>query len=376
MSTNLTIGAERILERRGAIGERERPAPAARPTLPPTPSSNRAIIAAAGARKTQIVVDGALSDPDRRVLVSTYTNGNLERIRRRLGAAHGGVPVNVEVMPWMTLLLREGACPYQSTVFGQPGLIAGVNFEHDTPRFAERGTRRYYLDRGGNVFGDVLSDLACLANENSGGEVIRRLEAIYDHIYIDEIQDLVGWDLEFLDLLFASRIGVTVVGDPRQHILFTNRRLKNKKYRGSEIVEWLGQRTAFCEVETRSESFRCNQPLCDFASGLFPQMEAMQSAENALSGHDGIFEISAEEVDGYVDRYRPVILRHDRRARTLGHAATNIGLAKGSTWNRVLIFPTRPMREYLADRDPTKLRAPERLYVAVTRARYSAAFVV
>lgn len=340
------------------------------------PSQNKAIIAAAGARKTQMVVEGALSDPDRRVLVTTYTNDNLDRLRRRLGERDGVVPTNVELMPWMTLLLREGANPYQSAVFGKPGLIGGVDFEHGTPRFAERGTRRYYLDRSRNVYGDVLSDLACRADEDSGGEVIRRLEAIYDHIFIDEVQDLVGWDLEFLDLLFASRIRVTVVGDPRQHILFTNRRSKNKKYRGSEIAEWIDQRTAVCEVETRSESFRCNQPLCDFASGLFPEMEAMQSAENALSGHDGIFEISAEEVDGYVDRYRPVILRHDRRARTLGHAATNIGLAKGSTWNRVLIFPTKPMREYLADRDPAKLSAPERLYVAVTRARYSAAFVV
>ncbi|MCE7031634.1 hypothetical protein LY625_03200 [Lysobacter sp. GX 14042] len=41
-----------------------------------------------------------------------------------------------------------------------------------------------------------------------------------------------------------------------------------------------------------------------------------------------------------------------------------------------MIFPTRPMVEYLKKRDPTKLKAPERLYVAVTRARFSVAFVV
>jgi DNA helicase-2/ATP-dependent DNA helicase PcrA len=340
------------------------------------PSPNRAIIAAAGARKTQMVVDGALSDPNRRVLVSTYTNDNLGRLRQRLGSEGGVVPSNIEVLPWMTLLLREGANPYQSAVFGEPGTIQGINFDHGTPRFAERGTRRYYLDGGGRVYGDLLSDLACRADESSGGEVIRRLEAIYDHIYVDEVQDLVGWDLEFIELLFRSRIGVTVVGDPRQHILFTNRRSKNRKYRGSEIAEWIAERTTLCEMETRSDSYRCNQPLCDFASGLFPEMEAMQSVENVLSGHDGIFEITEDEVAAYVERYRPAILRHDKRSKTLGHAAVNIGLAKGSTYDRVLIFPTRPMRDYLKHRDPAKLKAPERLYVAVTRARYSAAFVV
>jgi hypothetical protein len=340
------------------------------------PSPNKAIIAAAGARKTQMVVDGAVSDPDRRVLVTTYTNDNLRRIARRLGSGDGVIPANIEVMPWMTLLLREGANPYQGAVFAEPGLIQGVDFDRGTPLYATRGSRRYYLDGARNVYGDVLSDLACRANEDSGGEVIRRLEAIYDHIYIDEVQDLVGWDLEFLDLLFGSRIGVTVVGDPRQHILFTNRRSKNKQYRGSEIAEWIAERTAFCEVETRADSYRCNQHLCDFASGLFPQMEAMQSVENILTGHDGIFEITEGEVAGYIERYRPLVLRHNKKSRTFGHAAINIGLAKGSTWDRVLIFPTKPMREYLVHRDPTRLKAPERLYVAVTRARYSAAFVV
>jgi hypothetical protein len=34
------------------------------------------------------------------------------------------------------------------------------------------------------------------------------------------------------------------------------------------------------------------------------------------------------------------------------------------------------MKQYLASRELPKLRAPERLYVAVTRARYSVAFVV
>jgi hypothetical protein len=54
----------------------------------------------------------------------------------------------------------------------------------------------------------------------------------------------------------------------------------------------------------------------------------------------------------------------------------NFGISKGSTFDRVLIFPTTPMRQYLEHRDPSKLKRPESLYVAVTRARYSVAFVV
>jgi hypothetical protein len=34
------------------------------------------------------------------------------------------------------------------------------------------------------------------------------------------------------------------------------------------------------------------------------------------------------------------------------------------------------MKQYLADQDLSKLKKPERLYVAVTRARHSATFVI
>jgi ATP-dependent DNA helicase UvrD/PcrA len=54
----------------------------------------------------------------------------------------------------------------------------------------------------------------------------------------------------------------------------------------------------------------------------------------------------------------------------------NIGVSKGSTFDRVLIFPTNPIRQYLITKDHTRLKARERLYVAVTRARHSVAFAV
>jgi DNA helicase-2/ATP-dependent DNA helicase PcrA len=54
----------------------------------------------------------------------------------------------------------------------------------------------------------------------------------------------------------------------------------------------------------------------------------------------------------------------------------NIGLAKGRTYDRVLIFPTKPMKEYLKTQEVAKAGDIAKLYVAVTRARFSVAFVV
>lgn len=72
-----------------------------------------------------------------------------------------------------------------------------------------------------------------------------------------------------------------------------------------------------------------------------------------------------------------IIEREEGRVGQETHAAaSNIGVAKGSTYDRVLIFPTKPMLEYLKTNDLTKLPSRHRLYVAVTRARFSVTFVL
>jgi hypothetical protein len=171
-------------------------------------------------------------------------------------------------------------------------------------------------------------------------------------------------------------MSVTVVGDPRQHTLATANVPKNKRYRGSGFSDWLDERSDICVREDRLTSVRCNQPICDFASRVFPGLSPLEAAQTTMTGHDGVFSITPFGVQEYYEQHEPVVLRDRRTTDTLGLPAMNIGVAKGSTFDRVLIFPTRPMRQFLDDNDASKLSAPERLYVAVTRARHSVAFVV
>jgi DNA helicase-2/ATP-dependent DNA helicase PcrA len=341
----------------------------------PSPD-NRAIVAVAGACKTQTVIDEALAAPSRRVLITTYTNENLRQIFERIQAIAGVVPDNVDITSWYTLLLRDGVRPYQHSVLGDIGAVRGLNFEGQKQRFARKTERRYFLDGHGDVFRDGLADFVCTANVNAGGAVITRLESLYDRMYIDEVQDLVGYDLDVLDILFASKISVTVVGDPRQHTLATANVPKNKKYRGAGFSDWLDERSEICVREDRLTSVRCNQAICDFASSVFPDLPRLEAEQGETNGRDGVSIIRPFEVQEYYEEHKPVVLRDRRTTDTLGLPAMNIGVAKGSTFDRVLIFPTNPMRQFLDNGDASKLKAPERLYVAVTRARHSVAFVV
>jgi hypothetical protein len=338
---------------------------------------NIAILAAAGSRKTECTVEAALAVADGRVLITTYTDENQRHIVRRIEQKVGIVPKHITIMGWFSFLITHCLKPYQRALTGQPFMIGGLNFKGRRHRFTKKTDLRYFVDRNADLYRDGVSDFAIQLNAKTNGAVVKRLERIYSHLLIDEVQDLVGYDLDVLDRLLLSRINLLVVGDPRQHTFATNLGPRNTRYRGAGLAQWFSERAGQCTLETRNYSYRCNQAICDFADRLFPDLPPTKSRDVSASGHDGVFTVPANLLRDYLRDHGPVTaLRYDKNADTLGLAATNIGVAKGSTHDRVIIFPTKPMLAYLKDGDASKLKAPEKLYVAVTRARYSVAFVV
>ena len=337
----------------------------------------RAIIAAAGSRKTEEIIDSALSADCRRVLITTYTSENQRQIIRRIEQKVGCVPERIVVAGWFSFLISQCAKPFQRAIVGQCLRINGLNFTGRRNRFTPRTSVSYYLDRNNDMYRDGVADFVVELNRRTGGAVVRRLESIFGHIFVDEVQDLVGYDLDILDMLLNSRIAITMVGDPRQHTFATNMGPRNKQYRGIGLLKWFSERRGVCHVEERSVSYRCNQQICDFADAIYPNLPKTTSKGVERTGHDGVFLVPKRYAVRYFEMYRPVtVLRYSKRDNTLDLPAMNIGVSKGSTFDRVMIFPTEPMLTYLKDRDEKKLRSPEKLYVAVTRARYSVAFVV
>ena len=342
-------------------------------------ASNKFVIASAGARKTQAVVEAATTvSQERRVLVTTYTTLNQREIVSRLPPPTDRAAHRITVQGWLPFLLEHGVRPYQRLVIGDNRRLDSFNFNESRNRFASKNEVRYWLDSRDAIFRQSLSEFACVANAKSGGAVIQRLERIFDYVCIDEAQDLVGWDLELLELLFRSQIEVLIVGDPRQHTYATNDSPKNKPHRGAGLVAWVKKKRKLVELEENSTSYRCNQEICDFADSLFPDLPRTTSANTEITGHDGVFRIRKNEVLEYVRRYSPQVLRERSDSAVQGLKALNIGQTKGLTYDRVLIFPTAPMAKFVKAGDDSKLkpRSRCRLYVAVTRARHSTTFVI
>lgn len=339
-----------------------------------TPSNkNRVFISCAGSGKTTSIVDEALKQHNQRILITTYTNEGVDQIKDYLLQKFGCYPSNVDVMSWFSFLIREGVRPYQNHM-GDHERVRSVFYQNKGGRYHRKDD---YFTSVNDIYSNKTSEFIVNCNNKSGGLIVNRLEKIYDHIFIDELQDLASYDLDFLESLFESNINVLAVGDPRQATYSTNKAGRHRQYRRSNIFVWVKklQAEGKIAIEERNTCYRSNAAICEFANNLFPALPGMVPNNKELTGHDGIFQISSSAVDEYIGKFNPKVLRYDKRIDTQGHDAINIGVSKGRTYDRVLIFPTKKMLKYLDTQRPSDAGDITKLYIAVTRARHSVAFV-
>lgn len=337
-------------------------------------------LAVAGGRKTQSIVDEcSAADDGRRILVLTYTQANQDEVRTRLSRL-APLDAYVEVLGWFSFLMAHWIRPYLPLNFSGRRL-RGLNFDGDPGQYATGQSR--FLDSEGRAYKRHLAHLAMDVSGASSGAVMDRLGHIYDTIYVDEAQDLNGYDLEVLDALIDSPISLTLVADVRQAILLTNPRdPKNKQFKGIKVKEWFEMRedAGRLDVTRETRTWRSNQTIADFADSIFdatwefPRTESLNDQE---TGHDGVFTVAVADASAYVATFDPLCLRHSAAiAKAIDLPFINIGIAKGLDVERVLVWPTSGVLEFLSKGKPLDPTPCCSLYVAVTRARASVAFVV
>jgi ATP-dependent DNA helicase UvrD/PcrA len=341
-------------------------------------STNSVIISAAGGGKTTRIVNNALADSAERSVLLTYTDNNIGELKKRFYELNSAIPGHVEIWSWYTFLLREMARPYQNAIFD--GRIDGIFWvEGRSETFAD-ATKidQYYFHGSSRIYSDKIARFVCECDKASGGAVIKRLEQRFDQLYIDEIQDMAGWDIEIIELLLKSKIGVTLMGDHRQATFRTNNAAKNSGYGGVNIIrkfrEW--NKAKLCSLTYEVETYRCNQHIADIADGFFPHEPKTKSLNHETTGHDGVFVITSADVADYMDEFQPQVLRLDIKTDCRGFPAMNFGESKGLTFERVLIFPHKLGQKWLSTGKLIHVeKSASKMYVGVSRAKHSVTFV-
>lgn len=359
---------------------------------------DRLIIAAAGSGKTTYLANEALGQ-NGKVLILTYTLSNEDVIKRRLIQKVGCIPSNITIQTWFSFLLQHGVKPYQGSLNDSlfdrniRGMLlvnnaSGLRYQNGSRPvyWGESDFDKHYFTKDFKIYSDKISKFVFKCNIQSNGAVIDRLSRIYDHVFIDEVQDLAGHDLELLKLLFKSSISVLLVGDPRQVTYLTHRERKYAQYRYGKIREFVNNELGKCitcrvDETTLGASHRCNQIICKYSSRLFPSLPESTPCSCCLQSgidHQGVFLVKPSHLNKYVQAFNVMQLRWDRKTNVLPNMSVmNFGEAKGETFDRVIIYPTKDMEKWVKDSSTTLSDgARAKFYVALTRARYSATIVM
>lgn len=343
-------------------------------------SSNTVIISAAGSGKTYRICEHAISNQnsENKVLLITYTNRGKEAIIKEYKKQNLGVlDKNVIVKTWFQFLLSEWIKPYQASFFNDINLIKSFDFTQAYGYVNKRpisSPSRYI--RGSNILSNEASRLALLLNDKSSNAVINRLEKIYEYIYIDEVQDLSGDDINILEILFDSKIYTFCVGDPKQSTYQTYNTKKYKSKTGRNIYQYYSalNKDSIVTIDVNNKSRRCNSDICKLANIVHPVDPIIESLENEDNPHKGVYIISSSDVTDYYDSFRPMILRYDKRTQCEFTEVINYGVSKGMTFERVMIYPNQPLVKLI--KNGTPLKSPEKYYVAATRAKHSVCLVI
>ena len=369
-------------------------------------NNNRLIIAAAGSGKTTFLIHEAMKFRDERVLITTYTEANEEEIKNKFVRKYKCIPSHVTIQTWFSFLIQQGVKPYQGTfnellfqkeIKGMilcngnegkyPIKIKGRTFYH--PMNEETNFKMHYFTKSFKLYSDRLPKFVVKSNDATDGELFSRVSRIYKHIFVDEIQDLAGYDLEILKLLFKTESNIILVGDPRQVTYLTHHEGKYDQYKEGRIKDFIIDKCKrpikyTIDETTLNSSHRNNKEICDFSSMLynsfgFNPIEPCKCEEcrNHEIQFEGIYLVKPDDVENYLINFNPIQLRWDIRKEVHpNYRVYNFGESKGKTFERVLIYPTKDMENWVYDNSVELTNAARaKFYVAITRAKYSVAIV-
>lgn len=303
-----------------------------------------------------------------------------------------------------TFYLEDMVRPYQRVVF--PDRITTISFTESNPHLMPgttfhikgRGEKRadgtinplhYLTPCKTKAYSGLLAKLATHIAKQSKDAAARRLNEVYERIFFDEVQDLVGWDYDVIKSINkVMPNSICCVGDFRQTIYTTTFGHKAPQTL-QEKVDYLVVKLKF-EKKSMPKNRRCVQEICDLSdtihAGLYDKtISGVEKIPEDIAHHCGAFIVKQSQVTGYLTAFQPQVLRWSsttgRKYLPDNLLCYTFGSCKGLGFDRVLVIPPDKHLKFLGgdltvfEKDKTE-ESRNKFYVAVTRARYSLAFVV
>lgn len=342
---------------------------------------NEALIAVAGAGKTEGIVQ-RFAHSEKRTLFITYTSTGQADLKSRLMAA--APRAGHEVLGWYGFLIDHFLKPFIPDYLGPGSRYLGFDRDYRPERW-HKGHRKHF-DSEGRVGGQSIAFVTRKISEANQRQPIERLESIYEQIVIDEVQDLAANDLVILEYLLESRLSILMVGDMRQTVFETSTSdRKYPQFRKAAKLGWfeMMNEKGLLDLRFSSVNKRCHRDIVRVSNFVF---SPDYNFPNATSEHCdigegfGLHHVSPDQVSSYCEKFKPLALRWGKGSEKEWDTRLDFdtfGNVKGRTVDHVLIFPTDAMKKFLAGGAPIEKDEPAaKFYVGLTRARHSVGFVL
>lgn len=367
---------------------------------------NELWLAGAGSGKTNKIITDAIDiiKSGGRVLVVTYTINNQAELRSRFSKLYGANSENFVVKGLFSFYLEDLVRPYQNEIFSDrittisftesnPHLIPGTNYyikgRAEKSADGKINPLHYLTPCRTKAYSGLLAKLANLITNQSRDAPAKRLKGIYQKIFFDEVQDLVGWDYEVIK--FLNKVipdAICCVGDFRQTIYTTTFGHKSPLTPREKIAYFVGKMNF--ENHSMPNNHRCIQKICNLSdaihSGQYEKtISGVTKIPDELSHHSGVCIVKRSQITEYLAAFQPQVIRWSSSTGTnyLPSSAScyTFGSSKGLGFDRVLIVPTEKHLKFVcgnvkAFENEKTDESQNKLYVAITRARYSLAFLV
>ena len=333
---------------------------------------NRLILSCAGSGKTSYIVESVLALPkNEKALITTFTDSNCLEIRKKFVLRNKCIPSGVDIIPWFSFLIRDIIKPYQTDLI--KGRIEGtimVNGFSNT--WMGEDSEEYYL-KDNKIYTDKIAALGIKMLRSNANLIISRLTNIYKHIYINEFQDLAGYDLEIVNLLLKSKSEILMVGDPRQKTYSTHNTKKHRIFRDRNYNFFQNSEYLKIDKDSLKDSYRCPEETIVYASRIFPNLPSSHSKSNKERANC-LLIVRPNDVLIFSKKYRNTIcLTYNIKTKIpYGLKRMNLGLSKGLTFENVLLYPTSDMKAAIVSNDFSLIESNSskcKLYVGLTRAK-------
>ena len=243
----------------------------------------------------------------------------------------------------------------------------------------EENIENHYFSPKMEIYSDKIAKFAVKSNKLNNNLVIQRIKSLYDYIFIDEIQDMAGYDFELISNFMKLGIKVIMVGDPRQSTLQTHYDGKYKKYSGYNIKNFFVDHCkdiCYVDEKTLNTSHRCNYEIIKIANSLYPEFIDSGTDFEEKSVLNGLFFIHKNDVGKFLQTITPVALRYDKRYYSGDLITYNIGKSKGLEFDNTLLYLTKNMIQWFLGDSQIEGKTKSSLYIALTRSRFSCTIVL